>query len=82
MTLEWRHFADGALMPTELVILPLGEGSAGAVMIDPRDRPQLPDGQYSVTVSAANGPAVAIVLELATGGDSFMIYEGFAAPGP
>lgn len=40
------------------------------------------DGQYSVTVSAANGPAVAIVLELATGGDAFMIYEGFAAPGP
>ena len=48
--------------------------------IDPRRNNALTDDtQYAVVVSAA-GSVVAIVVELATGGDNAMIYEGFPAP--
>ena len=78
--LRWRRFADGALALTETVILPLGEGSTGAIIVDPRNRSALNDGQYSVTIDAENGPAVAIAIAVARGGDRHMIYEGFPAP--
>jgi hypothetical protein len=38
------------------------------------------DTQYAATVTAIGGSVVAIVEELALGGDNAMIYEGFAAP--
>ncbi len=79
-TLRWRRFADGTLVLTQVVALPIGEGSTGALLIDPRDIAELPDGQYSVVIDAENGPAAAIVIEVAEGGDDHMIYEGLPAP--
>ena len=58
------------------------EQTAGAgVRVDPIGVTSLAsDTQYAVTVTAIGGTIVAIVEELASGGDSAMIYEGFAAP--
>lgn len=36
--------------------------------------------QYAVTVTSISGTVVAIVEELASGGENAMMYEGFAAP--
>jgi hypothetical protein len=73
-TLEWRRFADGALVTTQTVALTPGAG----MRIDPRVVPGLSDDtQYAVTVTAPAGTVAAIVEELASGGDNAMIYEGF-----
>jgi hypothetical protein len=76
-SVEWRRFADGALVTTQNLILIPGAGQR----IDPLAVGGLSnDTQYAVTVTAIGGSVVAIVEELASGGDNAMIYEGFAAP--
>jgi hypothetical protein len=73
-TIAWRRFADGALVTTQNLSLTPG----AAVRIDPRVVPGLSDDtQYAVTVTSTGGTVAAIVVELATGGDNAMIYEGF-----
>ncbi len=76
-SVEWRRFTDGALVTTQNLALTAGVG----IRIDPLAVGGLSnDTQYAVTVTAVGGQVVAIVEELATGGDNAMIYEGFAAP--
>jgi hypothetical protein len=76
-SIEWRRFADGALVTTQNLTLTPG----AALRIDPLTVGGLSnDTQYAVTVTAIGGSVVAIVEELASGGDNAMIYEGFAAP--
>lgn len=76
-SVEWRRFADGALVTTQNLTFTAGAG----VRVDPIGVTSLAsDTQYAVTVTAIGGTIVAIVEELASGGDSAMIYEGFAAP--
>lgn len=75
-TLSWFRFSDGVLVNQQTVPLTAGAG----VRVDPRTNPALTDDtQYAVVVNAA-GSVVAVVVELATGGDNAMIYEGFPAP--
>ena len=74
---EWRRFADGSLVTTQNLTLTPGAGTR----IDPLAVASLTnDTQYAVTVTSIGGTVVAIVEELASGGDNAMIYEGFAAP--
>ena len=76
-SIEWRRFADGALVTTQNLALTAGVG----IRIDPLAVGGLSnDTQYAVTVTAIGGQVVAIVEEIATGGDNAMIYEGLAAP--
>src|SRR5712692_670840 len=76
-SVEWRRFADGVLVTTENLSLTPGVG----IRIDPLAVGGLSnDTQYAVTVTSIGGSVVAIVAELASGGDSAMIYEGFGAP--
>lgn len=76
-SVEWRRFSDGALVTTQNLTLTPGVG----IRIDPLAVGGLSnDTQYAVTVTGIGGPVVAIVEELASGGDNAMIYEGFAAP--
>ena len=76
-SVEWRRFADGALVTTQNLTLTPGAG----LRIDPLAVGGLSnDTQYAVTVTSIGGSVVAIVEELASGGDNAMIYEGFAAP--
>jgi hypothetical protein len=76
-SLEWRRFADGALVTTQNLTLTPGAGTR----IDPLTVASLTnDTQYAVTVTSIGGTVVAIVEELASGGENAMIYEGFAAP--
>jgi hypothetical protein len=73
-TLEWRRFADGSLVTTQTLTLTPGSG----LRVDPRFVSGLSeDTQYAVTVNATGGTVVAIVEELASGGDNAMAYEGF-----
>src|SRR5947207_9792857 len=73
----WRRFADGALVTPENLTLTPGVG----LRIDPLAVGGLSnDTQYAVTVTGIGGSVVAIVEELASGGENAMIYEGFAAP--
>ena len=79
LVLRWYRFADGSLAKAETRKIVAGT----AVTIDPRTVTGLSDdAQYALDVRGENGTAVgkitAIVYELATGGDSAMIYEGFA----
>ena len=75
-TLEWRRFSDGSLVTTQTVSMPVGAG----ILVDPLSVTGLTDNtQYAVTVRGTGGTISAIVIELATGGDNAMIYEGFAA---
>jgi hypothetical protein len=77
VTLSWYRFSDGLLIYTQTI--PVTAGSA--FRVDPRDVSALADDtQYSVVADGAGGTIVGIVIELATGGDSAMIYEGFAGP--
>jgi hypothetical protein len=77
VTLKWYRFADGALVVTQ--ILPMTPGSAARV--DPRTVSGLSDDtQYSVTADGGSGTINGIVVELASGADNAMIYEGFTAP--
>ena len=74
---EWRRFSDGALVTTQNLTLTPGAG----MRIDPLAVASLTnDTQYAVTVTSIGGSVVAIVEELASGGENAMIYEGFAAP--
>jgi hypothetical protein len=76
-SVEWRRFADGALVTTQNLTLTPGAG----MRIDPLAVASLTnDTQYAVTVTSLGGTVVAIVEELALGGENAMIYEGFAAP--
>ncbi|MEK6227577.1 MAG: hypothetical protein AABM40_14950 [Chloroflexota bacterium] len=76
-SVEWRRFADGALVTTQNLTLTPGAG----LRIDPLAVGGLSnDTQYAVTVTSIGGSVVAIVEELASGGENAMIYEGFAAP--
>ena len=75
--LSWYRFSDGALIYTQTI--PVSPGSA--FRIDPRDVSALGDDtQYSVVADGVGGTIDGIVIELATGGDSAMIYEGFNGP--
>ena len=76
-SLRWYRFSDGAYV-TRQTVSALVPGAS--VRIDPRTVPGLTDDtQYAVVLDAA-APVTAIVEELAgTGGDSVMIYEGFAS---
>jgi len=76
-SVEWRRFADGALITTQNLTFTPGSGTR----IDPLAVSSLTnDTQYAVTVNAIGGIVVAIVEEHASGGENSMIYEGFAAP--
>ncbi len=78
-SVKWFSFSDQALVFQQSVSMPAGT----AIRIDPRSLPQLADNkQYSVVVEGTGATSAtldAIVIELATGGDSAMIYEGFPA---
>ena len=75
-TLHWYRVPDGALVLTQQLG---GLTSGGAVRVDPRAVAGLADNTAYAVVIDARGPITAIVTELAfTGGDSAMIYEGFA----
>lgn len=74
-TLRWYRFSDGALVATQTMSM----SSGSARRIDPRDVAELSDNtQYSVVAQSSTGTLAAIVVELASGGDTAMIYEGFA----
>lgn len=75
--LSWYRFSDGALVTTQSIDVAPG----AAFRVDPRDVSGLADGtQYSVVADAVGGSIAGIVIELATGGDNAMIYEGFTSP--
>jgi hypothetical protein len=77
VVLKWYRFTDGVLVTTQT--LPITPGSA--LRVDPRDVSALTDNtQYSVVADGTGGAIDGIVIELATGGDSAMIYEGFNSP--
>ena len=77
VTLKWYRFSDGALIHTMTVSVTPGS----AFRVDPRDVSALGDDtQYSVVADGVGGTIDGIVIELATGGDSAMIYEGFSGP--
>src|SRR6266540_2787606 len=60
-TVEWRRFADGALVTTQTLTIPSGS----AIRIDPRTVGGLSDNtQYAVTVNGTGGMVTAIVTEL------------------
>jgi hypothetical protein len=77
-TVEWRRFADGALVTTQNLTIATGS----AMKIDPRTVAGLSDNtQYAVTVNGTGGTVTAIVTELNfEGGDGAMTYEGFPSP--
>ena len=77
-TVEWRRFADGALVTTQTLTIPSGS----AIRVDPRTVSGLSDNtQYAVTVNGTGGQVTAIVTELNfEGGDGAMTYEGFPSP--
>jgi len=77
-TVEWRRFADGALVTTQNLTIATGS----AMKIDPRTVAGLSDNtQYAVTVNGTGGTVTAVVTELNfEGGDGAMIYEGFPSP--
>ena len=73
-TARWYALPGGALAKTQSLVL----APATGMWIDPRTV-DVPDGRYSVVIDA-NGTLASIVYELGVGGDSAMIYEGFAIP--
>ena len=74
-TLKWYRFSDGVLVLTQEVEVQRGRG----IRIDPRTVSGLTDNtQYSVVIDGLGGSIAAIVVEVASGGDNAMIYEGFA----
>jgi hypothetical protein len=77
-TVQWRRFADGALVTTQTLNIATGS----AMKIDPRTVSGLSDDtQYAVTVNGTGGTLTAIVTELNfEGGDGAMAYEGFPSP--
>ena len=76
-SLRWYRFSDGAYV-TRQTVSGLVPGSS--VRIDPRTVPGLSDNTQYAVVLDARLPLTAIVEELAGGGgDSVMIYEGFAS---
>ena len=77
VTLAWYRVSDAALVTTQTLAITPGS----AVRVDPRNVSALTDDtQYSVVADGGAGRIDAIVIELATGGDNAMIYEGFAGP--
>ena len=77
-SLRWYRFSDGAYV-TRQTMGGLVPGSS--VRVDPRTVPGLSDNTQYAVVLDARDPIVAIVEELAGGGgDSVMLYEGFASP--
>ena len=79
IVLRWYRFTDGALVKSESRRFIPGT----SIWIDPRTVAGLSDdAQYALDIRGELGTAgaklSAIVYELATGGDSAMIYEGFA----
>ena len=76
-TVTWRRFSDGVAVTTQTLSFASGTG----IKIDPRDVAGLSDDtQYAVEIFGNAGTVAAIVVELKTGGDNAMIYEGFPAP--
>jgi len=76
-TVSWYRFSDGALVHTQTLAIPAGSG----VHIDPREVGPLADNtQYAVVIDGTGGTVAAIVVEVASGGDNAMIYEGFGSP--
>ncbi len=77
VTLSWYRFSDGQLVTTQTI--PVTPGSA--FRVDPRNVSGLADDtQYSVVADGIGGSINGIVIELASGGDNAMIYEGFTSP--
>jgi hypothetical protein len=77
VTLKWFRFSDGALVTTQVLAITPGS----ALRVDPRDVSALSENtQYSVVADGTGGSIDGIVIELATGGDNAMIYEGFSGP--
>lgn len=77
VTLSWYRFSDGALVTTQNLSITPGS----AIRVDPRTVSALADDtQYSVVADGGTGMISGIVVELASGGDNAMIYEGFTAP--
>ena len=77
VTMSWYRFSDGALVTSQTI--PVTPGSA--FRIDPRNVSALTDDtQYSVVADGIGGPIDGIVVELASGGDNAMVYEGFTSP--
>ena len=79
LVLRWYRFTDGTLAKAETRRYVPGT----SIWIDPRGVSGLSDdAQYSLDIQGQLGTTgaklTAIVYELATGGDSAMIYEGFA----
>jgi len=76
VALRWYRFADGSLVTTQTLSgLSLGAG----VRVDPRAVAGLADDTQYAVVADAQAPFSALVVELASGGDNAMVYEGFAA---
>jgi hypothetical protein len=76
-TVEWRRFSDGVLVTTQNLTMAAGS----ALRIDPLAVGGLSDDtQYAVTATGVGGSLAAIVIELASGADNAMIYEGFGTP--
>jgi hypothetical protein len=76
-TLRWYRFSDGALVHTQTVEVQSGKG----LQVDPRSVQSLAENtQYSVVIEGTGGTVAAIVMQLASGGDNAMIYEGFPPP--
>ncbi len=77
VTLSWYRFSDGALVTAQNLAITPGS----AIRVDPRNVSALTDDtQYSVVADGGTGMISGIVVELASGGDNAMIYEGFTAP--
>ena len=77
VTLSWYRFSDGQLVTQQTI--PVTPGSA--FRVDPRTVSALADDtQYSVVADGIGGSINGIVIELASGGDNAMIYEGFTSP--
>src|SRR5258706_2803439 len=76
-TVQWRRFSDGVLVTTQNLTMAAGS----ALRIDPLSVGGLTDDtQYAVTATGVGGSLAAIVIELASGADNAMIYEGFGTP--
>lgn len=77
-SLKWYRFRDGQLVLTQRLDLP----AHSALPVDPRSVVGLTDDtQYSVVVEGIGGTVNALVLELASGADNAMAYEGFPDTG-
>lgn len=77
VALPWLPVSDGALVTSQTIAVAPSSGFT----VDPRDASALTDNtQYSVVAVGVGGTIDGVVIELATGGDTAMMYEGFTGP--